>query len=129
MSRSEAGTFQFTGAYTNVRGSVGSIQPNGKARRLIVEASIDGTSGTVTGFDVQLQAHPNAAPFVFLQDTDFQSGSNTNLRFCTTIGPNQLAASQASNFIIDIPAAHIVIFRAVSATSGNMTIRGRSQDF
>lgn len=75
-------------------------------------------------FAVQCQAHESAAWYDFLENTDFLSTDISNLLFCSTQAPYDLADGETSQFQIRLNGVYAVRLRATSTGSTTLTVQG-----
>jgi len=98
----------------------------GDMERLVcVEVENDATSAvSLTGFRIQLQAHPNAGWQMFLADADFDASDNVNMLFASA-SPYSLAAGALAQLHVAVNAAHGIRFQAkIGSATATVQIKG-----
>lgn len=96
----------------------------GMAAMANIEVHNAAGGSALSGFKVQLKAHPEGEWYDYLEGADFDSTTNTNMLFATSTGPHELGADARAQCIIRITAAHAVrLLAKVASSTATVTAR------
>ncbi len=93
---------------------------------VMLAIEVDNTGGTtLDSFKVQLRLHANGAFVDFLTDADFDSTTNSNMIFSTSVGPQQVVGGTKAHTIVRLPAISALrLTGKVAAGSTTVIVRG-----
>ena len=81
-----------------------------------------GSADALTEFKVQLKSHATGQWYDFIGGTDFDSTDLSNMLFCTTQAPYDLASGEYSQFHIRVTGAYAIRFMANLANTDDTTV-------